>query len=173
MASHVKKILRETLQIPLFSEQPRNAKMLARHGGAIIFEKKNLDKPELLRDAITSILSNSRYNLSYSFRNPLQLFRGSHSSRPDAQRGSLLTEGTRSETCRICSKVGLLLAEKLFRFGRMPSMDPYGRKLSTVQYYNLDVFCVVSAALLSILGIVFYSIRWLFRRISHRKTKTE
>uniref|UniRef100_A0A1I7T1V1 glucuronosyltransferase n=1 Tax=Caenorhabditis tropicalis TaxID=1561998 RepID=A0A1I7T1V1_9PELO len=43
------------------ADQPRNALMLARHGGALQLDKFNLDKPEEIRRAIQTVLTDPNY----------------------------------------------------------------------------------------------------------------
>ncbi|ETN69958.1 hypothetical protein NECAME_14980 [Necator americanus] len=82
--------------IPLFAEQPRNADMLAKHGGGIVLTKFDLGKPEKLKETLLKIFNNAR-------------------------------------------------------FGGLPNLDPYGRQLSLVQYYFLDVILVFVATVIVVI----------------------
>lgn len=45
----------------MFGDQSRNAHMLSKHGGGIVLNKDDLEKPQRLRDALNSIFSDARY----------------------------------------------------------------------------------------------------------------
>ncbi|KHJ79230.1 hypothetical protein OESDEN_21129, partial [Oesophagostomum dentatum] len=47
--------------IPLFGDQPRNAQMLARHGGAIVLTKYDLGSPKKLIESLHTLLSDASY----------------------------------------------------------------------------------------------------------------
>ena len=51
------------LQIPIFAEQSRNALMLAKHGGGIVLSKTDLGSPDKLKDSLSRILSDDRYEI--------------------------------------------------------------------------------------------------------------
>ena len=48
------------LQIPLFGDQPRNSRMLARLGGGITLQKTDIGEPEVMKQAIMTILQDNR-----------------------------------------------------------------------------------------------------------------
>ena len=50
------------LMVPIFTDQPRNSNMLARHGGVIVLKKKDLSDQEKVQSAIHSILHDERLN---------------------------------------------------------------------------------------------------------------
>ncbi|ETN73820.1 hypothetical protein NECAME_13391 [Necator americanus] len=52
----------EHTNVPLFGDQMRNARMLVRHGGAIMLQKFDIADAEKLRTAITTVLENPRYS---------------------------------------------------------------------------------------------------------------
>ncbi|RCN38662.1 hypothetical protein ANCCAN_15419 [Ancylostoma caninum] len=53
-------------------------------------------------------------------------------------------------------------AEFAARFGKLANLDPYGRHLSVVQYYLLDVVAILVATLLLIVFIVIILVRKCF-----------
>ncbi|VDM76109.1 unnamed protein product [Strongylus vulgaris] len=126
--------------IPLFAEQPRNARMLAKHGGGIVLSKNDLASPEKLRNSLLTIMNDPRYSqnakrLSEMLINP-----------PISPKLLLL---------RHC--------EFAARFGRLPNLDPYGRQLSFVQYFLIDI-AVVAASVIAI--VVFVALLLLRKCLS-------
>ncbi|CAJ0603982.1 unnamed protein product [Cylicocyclus nassatus] len=116
--------------IPIFGDQPRNAKMLAKHGGAIDLTKYDLETPEKLRESLRIILSDTSYS-------------------KNAKR---LAEMLRKQPI---SPKELFLRHTEFaaKFGRLPNLDPYGRQLSFIQYYLIDIAKVVC-----VVSVVFYGL---------------
>ncbi|KAK6729953.1 hypothetical protein RB195_006791 [Necator americanus] len=58
------------------------------------------------------------------------------------------------------------------RFGRLPNLDPYGRELSLVQYYFIDIFAVIIGLAAGFLVILILLIkRFCCKR--ERKSKSE
>ncbi|KAF1752790.1 hypothetical protein GCK72_019345 [Caenorhabditis remanei] len=49
------------LMVPIFGDQPHNADMLARHGGAIAYDKYNLKDSQKLTNAIRSLVYDTKY----------------------------------------------------------------------------------------------------------------
>ncbi|EYC33722.1 hypothetical protein Y032_0002g951 [Ancylostoma ceylanicum] len=47
--------------IPIFADQPRNAHMLAKHGGGIVLTKFDLESPTKLRDSLLTIFNDASY----------------------------------------------------------------------------------------------------------------
>ncbi|CAJ0603984.1 unnamed protein product [Cylicocyclus nassatus] len=121
--------------IPIFADQPRNAKMLAKHGGAIYLTKYDLNTPEKLKESLRIILNDPSYarnakHLAEMLRNP-----------PISSKQLFLRH------CEFAAK-----------FGRLPSLDPYGRQLSFVQYYLIDI----ALLLMAITAIAIYAITKVF-----------
>ncbi|KAK6055626.1 glycosyltransferase family 28 protein [Cooperia oncophora] len=50
------------LLIPLFSDQTRNAHMLAKHGGGIVLKKSDLESPRKLADSLKTLLSDASFS---------------------------------------------------------------------------------------------------------------
>ncbi|VDO88994.1 unnamed protein product [Heligmosomoides polygyrus] len=84
--------------VPMFGDQSRNAHMLSKHGGGIVLNKDDLEKPQRLRDALNSIFSDAR-------------------------------------------------------FGRLPNLDPYGRHLSYIEYFLIDIV-LVAVLIVAVVGFV-------------------
>ncbi|CAJ0603983.1 unnamed protein product [Cylicocyclus nassatus] len=102
--------------IPLFGDQPRNAKMLTKHGGAIYLTKYDLDTPEKLQESLKVILSKPSYAL----------------------KAKRLSEMLRNQPVSP-KQLFLRHCEFAAKFGRLPNLDPYGRQLSFMEYYLIDV----------------------------------
>ncbi|KHJ80294.1 hypothetical protein OESDEN_20032 [Oesophagostomum dentatum] len=122
--------------IPLFGDQPRNAQMLARHGGAIVLTKYDLGSPKKLIESLHALLSDASYTQNAKRLAEMLL------SQPISAKELLV---------RHC--------EYAARFGRLPNLDPYGRQLSFIQYYLLDVFASIIGVLLLITYVIFMLLR--------------
>ncbi|VDM78033.1 unnamed protein product [Strongylus vulgaris] len=133
--------------IPLFAEQPRNARMLAKHGTGIVLSKHDLSSPEKLKNALHEIINDASY----------------------AENARRLSQMLINQP--INPKLLLLRhCEFAARFGRLPNLDPYGRKLSFVQYFLIDVlFAVVIIALI----VVYLIVKIFGKCISIAKLKKE
>ncbi|CAJ0589634.1 unnamed protein product [Cylicocyclus nassatus] len=122
--------------IPIVGDQMRNAQMMARHGGALVLEKADLDEADKLRKALKTIISDPRYaknalRLSQMLRN-----------QPIAPEELLLRH-----------------AEFAAKFGRIPNLDSYGRHLSTMQYFLLDIAALAAVVIVIILTTFIILIR--------------
>ncbi|CAD6190716.1 unnamed protein product [Caenorhabditis auriculariae] len=125
------------IMVPIYADQGRNAFMLERHGGVIILEKENLEKPEKIIEAIRKILNDERYS-----KNAKILSKALENYPLDAK------------------DTFVRHVEFAAQFGRLPSMDPYGRKLSTFQYYLVDVIFFIIFVSISLSFLVYLTIRW-------------
>ncbi|CAD6186499.1 unnamed protein product [Caenorhabditis auriculariae] len=101
--------------IPIFGDQPRNAQMLKKHGGSILINKFDMDNSEIVEKAIRSVLYEEKYS----------------------QSAKKLSEVLESAPLKPKELV-LRYTEFAAKFGKLPNLDPYGRKISFVQYYYLD-----------------------------------
>ncbi|KAK6752062.1 hypothetical protein RB195_003469 [Necator americanus] len=121
--------------IPLFADQPRNAHMLAKHGGGIVLTKFDLESPHKLRESLLRIFNDASFS----------------------QNAKRLAEMLLNQPIS-AKQLVIRHSEFAAKFGRLPNLDPYGRHLSFIQYYLLDViFVVMSVALL----IVYISTKLL------------
>ncbi|RCN43360.1 hypothetical protein ANCCAN_10624 [Ancylostoma caninum] len=134
--------------IPIFADQQRNAHMFAKHGGGIVLKKSDLEDPQKLRDSISTILKDARYSRDAKRLSEMLL------NQPISAKQLLIRH------CEFAAK-----------FGRLPNLDPYGRQLSFVQYYLLDVILAVVSV---IAMIIYVGFRFLKRCLSISvKTKKE
>ncbi|CAI5438985.1 unnamed protein product [Caenorhabditis angaria] len=119
-----------SLLVPLFGDQKRNANMLARHDGSILFDKFELDNFDKLKQAVKSILYEDIY-------------------RKNAERLAELIENQPNKPKdQVIKNV-----EFVAKYGPFPKMDPYIRHLNYFQKTHLDIFLVYY--ILPTLPIVF------------------
>ncbi|CAO4377396.1 unnamed protein product [Caenorhabditis nigoni] len=136
---------------PIFADQMRNAKMLARHNGSVEISKYELGQSEKLEEVFKKILYDQSYTTA-SENLALQL-----ANQPVKPRELLVRH-----------------AEFAARFGRLPSLDPYSRQMSFVSYFLIDVaatlFLISSLVLYMVFKIARKPINYLF--ITPVKSKT-
>ncbi|CAI2354351.1 unnamed protein product [Caenorhabditis sp. 36 PRJEB53466] len=130
--------------IPIFADQPRNAKMLARHNGSIALNKKDLADFDKLRGAVDSILNVDSYRenaraLGQQLENP-----------PISPRDLLVKH-----------------AEFGAQFGELPSLDPYYRKMSFFTFFLIDIIAFLFFCLIAVIASFVYSIH-VVRRLLRR-----
>ncbi|UMM37619.1 hypothetical protein L5515_009338 [Caenorhabditis briggsae] len=115
---------------PLFADQMRNTKMLTRHNGSIGFSKYDLSDSKKIAEAFQKIL----YDDSYS-ENSKKLAE-QLANQPIKPKDSMVKH-----------------AEFAARFGRLPSLDPYSRKMGFIEYFMIDVafFCTIILAMMKML----------------------
>ncbi|EFO92054.1 hypothetical protein CRE_13084 [Caenorhabditis remanei] len=116
-----------TILCPIFADQMRNAKMLARHNGSIEISKYKLADSNKIEEVLRTILFDKSYRLA-SETLALQL-----ANQPMKPKELLLRH-----------------AEFAARFGRLPSLDPYSRQMSFIEYFLIDIAFVGFISLLSI-----------------------
>ncbi|VDO88996.1 unnamed protein product [Heligmosomoides polygyrus] len=116
--------------VPIFADQTRNAHMLSKHGGGIVLNKNDLESPQKLRDALNSIFSDASYSLSAKRLSEMLL------NQPITAKQLLVQH-----------------AEFAARFGRLPNLDPYGRQLSFIEYFLIDIV-LVAVNIVAVVGFV-------------------
>ncbi|KHJ79750.1 hypothetical protein OESDEN_20594, partial [Oesophagostomum dentatum] len=127
--------------IPLFAEQPRNARMLAKHGGGVVLTKQDLGNPEKLRNALLTIFNDASYTANAKRLSEMLL------NQPISPKELLVKH-----------------VEFAARFGRLPNLDPYGRQLSFMQYFLIDVILVAAIIVASIVAVFVYISVKLFKK---------
>ncbi|RCN47583.1 hypothetical protein ANCCAN_06357 [Ancylostoma caninum] len=138
------------VMVPLFADQSRNANMLAKHGGALVLEKYDIANHTKVTEAIQKITTDQSYS----------------------KNAKLLAEILVNQP--ISAKQLLLRhAEFAARFGRLSNLDPYGRHLSTIQYYFIDVIALVVVTATTIIYLVYRLLRTLWRLRVTRLTKAK
>ncbi|KHJ98601.1 UDP-glucoronosyl and UDP-glucosyl transferase [Oesophagostomum dentatum] len=136
--------------IPLLGDQMRNAQMIARHKGALVLDKSDLANPRKLKKTFEEILYNPNY--AKNAERLSQMLRNQPISPTE-----LLVKHV--EFAARLSKLYERYQLRIFRFGRLPNLDPYGRHLSFIQYYLLDIITVVALAVFLILAATAVLIR--------------
>ncbi|WKY07857.1 hypothetical protein Q1695_007386 [Nippostrongylus brasiliensis] len=116
--------------IPIFGDQTRNARMLVKHGGGIVLTKFDLETPTALRDSLNIILKDASYASNAKRLSEMLV------SRPISSKSLLVSH------CEFAAK-----------FGRLPNLDPYGRHLSFMEYFLIDI-AVVSIGILALAAFV-------------------
>ncbi|EFO93435.1 hypothetical protein CRE_09939 [Caenorhabditis remanei] len=114
-----------TILCPIFADQMRNAKMLARHNGSIEISKYELADSEKIEEVFRIILFDTSYRLA-SETLALQL-----ANQPVKPKELLVRH-----------------AEFAAQFGRLPSLDPYSRQISFIEYFLIDLAFVGLISLL-------------------------
>ncbi|CZR14554.1 glucuronosyltransferase [Caenorhabditis elegans] len=134
---------------PLFADQMRNAKMLVRHNGSIELSKYDLGNSKKIIEAFQAILFDSSY----------------------AENAQKLAEQLENQPIKP-EKMMVKHAEFAARFGRLPSLDPYSRKMSFVEYFLLDVATICVLVLACVVFVLTRVVQFLCRRFLV-KIKTE
>ncbi|CAD6190718.1 unnamed protein product [Caenorhabditis auriculariae] len=137
------------IMIPMFADQSRNAQMLSRHGGVVVLHKSDLGNSETVESAIRRVINDPSYQ-----KNAERL-------------AEMLKEQPTNPR-----EVALKHIEFAAKFGKLPTMDPYGRKLSFIQYYLLDIAAIFFSAFSTILFVFYLFFKCLFCR-STRKNKSK
>lgn len=139
-----------SLMIPIFGDQMLNAKMLSRHGGAISYDKYELENYEKLTETVKEAISNKEYN----------------------KKALLLAEILHNQP--IDPKQNLLKhAEFTAKFGRVHALEPYSVHYNFIKYYMLDAYAIIIIFFLSILYVLNLIIKFVYRKIFKSKRKTE
>ncbi|EFP05664.1 CRE-UGT-15 protein [Caenorhabditis remanei] len=129
--------------IPLMADQPRNAHMLTRHGGAFQLDKSQLDKPEVIRNAIQTVMNDDNYK-----RNSEKLAE-ILSSQPYQPKDVVLKH------CDFAVK-----------FGDLKTLNSEGRNLNVFQYYSIDIAVAAISLILTVLVVIVLVFSCIFRKCS-------
>uniref|UniRef100_A0A1I7SZ30 UDP-glucuronosyltransferase n=2 Tax=Caenorhabditis tropicalis TaxID=1561998 RepID=A0A1I7SZ30_9PELO len=140
--------------IPLMADQPRNALMLARHGGALQLDKFNLDKPEEIRRAIQTVLTDPNY------RKNAEKLADILSSQPYQPK-----------------EVVLKHCDFAVKFGDLKTLNSEGRLLNVFQFYSIDIALAALSLIFILILVVFVVFRFILRKVfsksSEQKNKIE
>ncbi|VDL76115.1 unnamed protein product [Nippostrongylus brasiliensis] len=136
--------------IPIFADQPRNAQMLAKHGTGIVLTKYDLENPQKLKESLERIFSDESFS----------------------QNATRLSEMLLSPPI---SAKQLLIRHSEFaaKFGRLPNLDPYGRQLSFVEYFLLDVFLAAIVVIFVAVVVTVMIFRKCLSLFSTKKKKMD
>lgn len=122
------------------ADQPRNAHMLTRHGGALQLDKTWLNNSEKLREAIQTVLNDVSY-------------------KHNAERLAKILEDQPHKP----KDVVLKHCDFAVQFGPLDTLNSEGRLLNTFQYYSVDIVLAIFVILSVILFVVYLVIKLLFR----------
>ncbi|CAI4220677.1 unnamed protein product, partial [Auanema sp. JU1783] len=137
--------------IPLFGDQPANALMAARYGGAIVLEKTSLNNKEKIKEAFNEVLSNSKYE-------------------ENAKKLSVILNNSPSKPKDILVRH----IEFAGRVGRIPNLDCEGRHLNLFQYLSLDIYLTVIVIILLVIFLIYIVITKIVKYCSNKlKVKSE
>ncbi|CAB62783.1 UDP-glucuronosyltransferase [Caenorhabditis elegans] len=128
------------VMVPLFADQARNANMLKRHGGAAVLHKTDLGNAETIRNTIKKVLENEKYRVN------AERLAEMLNNQPTNPKDTLIKH-----------------VEFAAKFGQLPSMDPYGRHQSYIEYYLLDIISIALVLILTTSFISFQLIKCTFR----------
>ncbi|CAI2352091.1 unnamed protein product [Caenorhabditis sp. 36 PRJEB53466] len=139
------------VMVPLFADQSRNAQMLKRHGGAAVLTRPDLSSPDPLRQTLENVMSEPKY-------------------RQNAERLAemLINQPTKPR------ETLLKYVEFAARFGKLPSLDNYGRHQSYIEYYFLDIIALLVVVTSLIVYFNYRVAKWAMGRWrSAEKAKNE
>uniref|UniRef100_A0A158PCL4 UDP-glucuronosyltransferase n=1 Tax=Angiostrongylus cantonensis TaxID=6313 RepID=A0A158PCL4_ANGCA len=134
--------------IPIFADQARNANMFSKHGCGIFLTKDEFEYPQKLRDSLRKIFNNASFS----------------------ENARLLSDILRNQPIGPKQLV-VSYSEFAARFGTLPNLDPYGRHLSFLQYYLIDVLLACVFAFCFVVFAIFKLLRKCFSL--REKSKTE
>ncbi|PIC23224.1 hypothetical protein B9Z55_016996 [Caenorhabditis nigoni] len=138
------------LMVPIFGDQPYNADMLARHGGAISFSKYDLKNPEKLTKAVRSLV----YELKY--KNNAEALLNVLSNQPIDPKLNLMKH-----------------LEFAMKFPNLRSQVPAINQVGIIAHYYLDVVAFLTILASLSLYVFYVLLQKIFRRVVSRKLKSE
>ncbi|UMM32346.1 hypothetical protein L5515_006176 [Caenorhabditis briggsae] len=138
------------LMVPIFGDQPYNADMLARHGGAIAFSKYDLKNPEKLTSAVKSLV----YDLKY--KNNAEILLDVLSNQPIDPKLNLMKH-----------------LEFAMKFPNLRSQVPAINQVGIISHYYLDVIAFLTILAVLSLYVFYVLLRKFFKRVVSGKLKNE
>lgn len=128
--------------VPIFGDQGRNAPMLARHGGALVLQKFDLDKVDLLVDFIGKVMFDKSY----------------------AQKANDLSKLLNSSPF---SPKELVVKHTEFvgQFGPLTQLDPYIRQLNWFQKTFTDIYVLMFVFYSLVVLVPLYILRKIYRSL--------
>uniref|UniRef100_A0A8R1DHS9 glucuronosyltransferase n=1 Tax=Caenorhabditis japonica TaxID=281687 RepID=A0A8R1DHS9_CAEJA len=136
--------------IPIFADQVRNAKMLSRHNGSILLNKRDLGNFEMLRDAVKTILEDK------SYRKHAEILGRQLEEQPISPHELLVKH-----------------AEFGAKFGELPSLDPYSRQMSFFTFYLIDIILFFIFIILAFVFTLFLLFKFIFKTVWKAKVKVQ
>lgn len=136
--------------VPIFGDQPQNAQMLARHGGAIAYDKFDLPDGEKLAGVITDMVSNPKYN----------------------ENAKTLLDVLSNQP--IDPKLNFMKhLEFAMNFPTLRSQVPSINHAGLIAHYYLDVLAFLTLSGIITIFLVWKVLRRIFNRIFVKKAKTD
>ena len=145
-------------------DQKRNAEMLLRHKVALPLQKEDLENADKLINAVREIMNNDKYNFKLLF---LQIVENLRYRRSAERLAEILKSRPTSSKDMVIKH-----AEFAAKFGKLPELDSYGRNLSIIQYYLIDVIALFITIII-IFVIVLKFVFKLIKKCCCSKTKKE
>ncbi|PIO72251.1 glycosyltransferase family 28 protein [Teladorsagia circumcincta] len=127
------------ITIPLFGDQPKNARLAEHHGFGIVLHKAELTVTALSA-AIQEVLTNSKF-------------------KKRAERLSQMTKRQPVSPAQLVVKWSEFAAE----FQTLENLEPAGNKLNFFQYHSLDVIAFLISVLLTVLVLTVVLARLLWK----------
>ncbi|RCN32488.1 UDP-glucoronosyl and UDP-glucosyl transferase [Ancylostoma caninum] len=138
------------IAIPLFGDQPKNARLIERHGIGMILQKGEISVHTITR-ALAKVTGNSRFSAN-------------------AKRLSRMVDRKPVSPSHLLVKWSEFVAE----FQMLENLVPAGNKLNFFQYHSLDVIAFLISITAIVLFILFKVVKFACSRIfSYRKQKKQ
>lgn len=128
------------IMIPIFGDQGRNAPMLARHGGALVLQKFELEKEEKLTEYVKKILFDEEY------------------SRRAKELANLLNNSPFKP-----KELVVRHTEFVAEFGPLSQLDPYVRQLNWFQRTFTDIYILIALFYIVITLVPFCVVLRVYR----------
>uniref|UniRef100_A0A1I7SZ19 glucuronosyltransferase n=1 Tax=Caenorhabditis tropicalis TaxID=1561998 RepID=A0A1I7SZ19_9PELO len=117
--------------IPLFADQPGNAKMISRHRSVEVYSKLDIPNWRKLSNLIRKMINSDVYQ--------------EHADR--------LADTLRFQPIAP-AELMVKHAENAARFGKMPNLVPYAKDMGFVEYYNLDLTLIIILPMFCLILII-------------------
>ncbi|EGT43778.1 hypothetical protein CAEBREN_26333 [Caenorhabditis brenneri] len=138
------------IMVPIFGDQNHNAMMLARHGGAVAYDKFDLKHGDQLANVITTMVSDPKYK----------------------NNAKMLLEVLRNQP--IDPKMNFLNhLDFAIKFPNHRSQVPEINEVGWIAHYYLDVLVFLSISAVVFTYLLVKMLKRVFRRFLEKKTKTE
>ncbi|PIC50220.1 hypothetical protein B9Z55_001211 [Caenorhabditis nigoni] len=128
--------------VPIFGDQGRNAPMLARHGGALVLQKFDLERKEILVNLVQKIMFDKSY----------------------AQKAKQLSQLLNS-TPFSPKELVVKHTEFVGQFGPLTQLDPYIRHLNWFQRTFTDIYLLMILFYSLVVFVPLYVLRKLYRSL--------
>uniref|UniRef100_A0A0K0F3F8 glucuronosyltransferase n=1 Tax=Strongyloides venezuelensis TaxID=75913 RepID=A0A0K0F3F8_STRVS len=138
------------ISIPIIGDQMRNSKLLVRQKYGIIMNKLDLKNPDVLIKNIKTILDDDTYKKN------AKMVSKRLNKRPIGSKRLLIEH-----------------IEFAAEFGKLDMLDLASRHMGMIEYYNLDIIFPVIIGIIVFVGLIFFVIFWIVRRLFTTKIKKD